>query len=98
MVWGKKNDRTQPEAIMETPLESETRSKEMNEETYVEPAGLQMAVEAAQRFLVHADKVGKLFTAGADEEAIQKDPTLRRLKRASLDLSSELVIMRKELP
>ena len=60
--------------------------------------GLKVAVEAAERFLEHAKTIKSVVANGATVEQIKKSPDLRRLKRASLDLSSELVIMRKELP
>ena len=92
MVWGKKNGQNKPEP--EKTSELEPRREEMGEEL----AGLKVAVEAAERFLEHAKTVKAMVANGATEAQIKKAPDLRRLKRASLDLSSELVIMRKELP
>ena len=93
MVWGKdkkKQNNSEPEPVSEP----EPRREEMGEEL----AGLKVATEAAERFLEHAKTVKAMVANGATVEQIKKSPDLRRLKRASLDLSSELVIMRKELP
>lgn len=98
MVWGKqKNGKTEnPEdQPVELPQEPEQeRTEEMGEEL----SGLKVAMEAAERFLDHAKTVKAMLANGATLEQIKKSPDLRRLKRASLDLTSELVIMRKELP
>jgi len=92
MAWGKKNDKNKAESE-ETP-EPEPRREEMGEELQ----GLDVTVEAAERFLQHAKTIKAMAANGATKDQIKKSPDLRRLKRASLDLSSELVIMRKELP
>lgn len=98
MVWGKqKNGKTEnPEdQPVELPQEPEQeRTEKMGEEL----SGLKVAMEAAERFLDHAKTVKAMLANGATLEQIKKSPDLRRLKRASLDLTSELVIMRKELP
>lgn len=98
MAWGKqKNGKTEAseEQRPELPQEEEQeRTNKMPEEL----AGLKVALEAAERFIDHAKTVKAMLANGATLEQIKKSPDMRRLKRASLDLSSELVIMRKELP
>ena len=98
MAWGKQKNRKPEEAKVEQtelPQEPEQeRTQEMGEEL----SGLKVTMEAAERFLDHAKTVKAILANGATPEQIKKSPDMRRLKRASLDLSSELVIMRKELP
>jgi len=92
MAWRKKNGtEVQNEPEQE---ETEPRRNDMSEEL----DGLSMAVEAAQRFIKNATKADEMLSGGMAPETFKKSPEARRLKRASLDLSSELVILRKAMP
>jgi len=86
MAWRKKNGQTEPEP------EPESRSDKMGEKS----PDFDVAVEAAERFLQQVRAVKALLT-DEDINYTKKSPEMRRLKRASLDLSSELVIIRKAL-
>lgn len=96
MMWGKQKNGKSEEKDEQTELSQEPEQERTQE--MKESSGLKIAMEAAERFLNHAKVVTALLAEGATLEQIRKLPEVRRLKRASLDLSSELVIMRKELP
>jgi len=87
MVWGnKKNGQTET-----TEPEPEPRSIKMDKQS----PELGVVIETAERFLQHAIAAKDAFDRGTTFEDIKNNPESRRLKRASLDLSSELIILRK---
>lgn len=97
---------TQPqtqEETMETATQPQTQEDVMPESmtTTSIPAGnaqmeaIDNALDVAERFVQQAQTLKNHMAAEAFDP---KSPALRRCKRSSLDLSSELVLMRKELP
>jgi len=100
MAWGKqKNGKTEEtEQVQPTELPQTQEPIERTDQMEEELSELRIATEAAERFLEHAKMTKSMVANGVTLEELKKMPELRRLKRASLDLSSELVIMRKALP